>query len=58
MPKKEIVKKLIEDEIARNETDPGWKGTGISISLLQFSLTSDLREKVQEQGGLYDAIHA
>lgn len=53
MPKKEIVKKLIEDEIARNETDPGWKGTGISISLLQFSLTSDLREKVQEQGGLY-----
>lgn len=50
MPRKEVVKKLIEDELARNTTKPGWQGKGIIIDLSQFSLTADLREQVQEQG--------
>ncbi len=50
MPKKEVVKKLIEDELARNDSKPGWKGKGITIDLMQFSLTPDLRALVQEQG--------
>ncbi len=53
MPKKEIVKALIEKELQRNTSDAGWGGHGISISLMQFSLTESLRQQVQAIGDLH-----
>lgn len=53
MPRKEDLKRLIEAELARNKTKSGWGGTGVEISLTQFSLTPQQRQQVQDIGNAH-----
>lgn len=50
LPRKDDLKRLIEEELERNKSDLGWKGSGVKISSTQFSLTGDLRRQVQDVG--------
>jgi hypothetical protein len=47
------LKKLLEDEIASNESHPLWGGRGIVVRFNQFSLTPKMKADVNEIGRQY-----
>jgi hypothetical protein len=47
------LKRLLEDEIASNQSHPAWSGSGVAVRFNQFSLTAKMKADVNEIGVLH-----